>query len=170
MKRYIIVVCISVCCFIYGPYVRLFALVNVTCSSNICMYDTKNWNQAKWRERRKKNNTQYNSQTNATDLFLCVCVYVCDSILHEPDVWFEHSQSVERTIHIDRATLMYAFRYKGFVQRHHQHTDITREKKKKTTTPNSRYNSRLLLLPYYWNNIEYRHYVQKQIQRNQNSW
>lgn len=26
---------------------------------------------------------------------------------------------------------MYAFRYKGFVQRHHQHTHISREKKKK---------------------------------------
>lgn len=167
MKRYIIVVCISVCCFIYGPYVRLFALVNVTCSSNIYIYDTKNWNQAKWRERRKK--TTHNITAKPT-LPIFLRVYVCDSILHEPDVWFEHSQSVERTIHIDSATLMYAFRYKGFVQRHHQHTDITREKKKKTTTPNSRYNSRLLLLPYYWNNIEYRHYVQKQIQRNQNSW
>lgn len=82
------------------------------------------------RKKREKKTTTHNITAKPT-LPISLCVYVCDSILHEPDVWFEHSQSVERTIHIDSATLMYAFRYKGFVQRHHQHTDITREEERK---------------------------------------
>lgn len=119
-------------------------------------------------ERKKNNNTQYNSQTNATDLSVCVCVRFYSTwtrcvIWTLTECWTNNTHWQRNT---DVCVWIQGIRSTSPPT--HWHNERRREKK--TTTPNSRYNSRLLLLPYYRNNIEYRHYVQKQIQRNQNSW